>query len=606
MIDAKDVMGLHEKLRGRYATQLALDNIMLDLYVQKKFLNVKRSETDLAVQPVGTGLGGFLVDQKATVLSGPLFLRVISRGGQKADRHASDRLEPYLNTALRCLEDDQEVRGLIEQDVLLYGRAWSPLLPAPFFWADDEMREMVDKKASADEFEAYMSNNIPIVWRHWDSKAIHPVFNDKGEPARLVYWRQMYADDIVDRWGDVLPARTKSDALIDVIDYVDKKEIGSVITGKEPRLAREPWEHQMGCVPVAYYAGGRLPPNNYGLYWKGALFHARELLHSMDETMTDIRTNIRDFTIAPPVVTVNPDVRGAMQGWPSTVEWKPGNETTINLLTGETVSRFPVSQITIDAYQYLMKAREYLELTSLREGLSGSGPSGQSAVHLTGSNQISKAELQRYLDGLKRGYKKVGELLLRCPAALNAEFGEKYADKIVLRAMDEKHESKEIAVTPADTKDYYKLVVADIDLNLPVNEGAAVQNFSVATQSGGMSKATARERYLNIQNPYEEEDRIQEEALYAGLAAAVQERLLQKAQNVFDRTGSLSDADIIKRASQLPEFAREAAFAALQGGEGSAELGNVARGMNNEARTGRGQRLSELSGNNTGLPEGVP
>jgi hypothetical protein len=288
-----------------------------------------------------------------------------------------------------------------------------------------------------------------------------------------------------------------------------------------------------------------------------------------------------------------------MEGWPNKVEWA-GKESIINLVTGETVTRFPVSQITIDAYQYMSKAREFLDLTSLREGLSGSGPAGQSAVHLTGSNQISKAELQRYHDGLKRGYKKVGELLLRIPAALNAEYPD-HPDKVTVRHKDAKHQSKEIAVSPKDTKGWYKLVTADIDLNLPINEGGEVQNYSIATKSGGMSKATARERFLNIQNPYEEEDKIKEEQLYDAVVMLIQQQLTARAAGALSTQGALSPVGLIQQAANLPSAAQEALARSFDEGQ-TQELANVARGATSEAREGRGQQISTLSGNNTGLP----
>jgi len=545
-----------------------------------------------------------MVDQRVAVLTGPLFLRVAARGGQTADRHASDTLEPYMNGAVQCLNDEVEVRGLVEQDQGIYGEAYTLLIPAPFFWADEEMRAMGERKASKEEFEEYKSQNIPIVWRHWDTRAVLAVNNDRGEPDKVLYCRKMCADDIVARWGEgYLPPRSgkyKDSEELEVTDYVNKTEIGVMIGRGKAATMPPSFEHHMGVTPVAHFSGGRLPKNEFGLTRKGFLFHARELLLSMDETMTDVRTNIRDYVTAPPVVTINPQLRGEMQGWPNKVEWS-GKDTIINLVTGETLSRFPVSQITIDAYQYMAKAREFLDLTSLREGLSGSGPAGQSAVHLTGSNQISKAELQRYHDGLKRGYKKVGELLLRVPSALNAEYPDR-PDKITLRYRDDRHQSKEIAVTPADTKGWYKLVTADIDLNLPINEGGAVQNYSIATKSGGLSEATARERFLNVQNPYEEADKIAEEQLYKSIVMLIQQQLTQRAAGALDNQGALSPVGLIQQAANLPQAAQEALARSMDEGQ-QQELANVARGATATARTGRGQQLSELSGNNVTAPE---
>jgi len=601
-MDAHSVDELRTRLESRSTNQRAMDDRLLDIYLQKSFLELKGSSTGLPARPVGTGLGGFMVDQRVAVLTGPLFLRMAARGGQTADRHASDVLEPYMNGGLQCLNDEVEFRGLIEQDQGLYGEAYALVIPAPFFWASEEMREMAGRKASKKEFEDYKKQYIPIVIRHWDTRATLVVNNDRGEPSAALYCRKMCADDIVARWGEsYLPQRGtkyKDSEEIEVTDYVNRTEIGTVIGRGKTASSPPSWQHHMGVTPIAHFTGGRLPANPYGLTRKGFLFHARELLPSMDETMSDVRTNIRDFTTADPYVLVNPEIRGALEGWPSTVQHKAGE--WVNILPGEDVGRMPVPQITIDAYQYLAKAREMLDLTSLREGLSGTGPSGQSAVHLTGSNQISKAELQPYHDGLKRGYKKVGELLLRCPAALVAEFPNS-DEKITVRYKDQKHQSKEIAVTPTDTKDWYKLVTAEIELNLPISEGGNVQNYSIVTKAGGLSEATARERYLNVQNPYEEADKIAEESLYKAIVMLATQYLTQRASGAIEQQGALSPSGLMQQAANLPQFAQEA-LAKSMSSEQSQELANLARGATSEARTGRGQQLSQLAGNNQQVP----
>jgi len=591
--------------------QNRMDQMMLDAYLQKAFLNVKPSDKGNKVKAIGAGIPGFMVDQRQAVLTGPLFLRIISRGGRNADTHASDVLEPFVNGAVDCLQSEHEVRGLLEDQQLIYGEAYTlGPIPAPFFWADDEMREMAERKASKKEFDEYKASNFPVVWRLWDTPSTYAIRNDRGEPAEVIHCRKMTVDDIKARWGEEsLPSRSelfgsgkyKDSEELEVTDYVNTKYIGVLIgKGKESKVTNI-WEHHMGCTPVAYFGGGRLPANSYGLFRKGVLFHARELLHAIDTALTDISTNIHDWTTAPPYVTINPQLRGELTGWPDHIDYNEEN-IAINLVTGEVPGRWPVSQISIDVYQLINLAKEILNITSLREGLSGQGPSGQSAVHLTGSNQISKAELNRYHEGLKRGYKKVGELLLRCPAALNAEF--KHVDKLTVRYIDRKHQSKSIEAGPEDTKGWEKLVSPEIDLNLPINEGGNVQNYSIATKSGGLSRATARERFLNVQNPYEEEDRKAEEDLYGAIVLLLQQHLTQRASGAIDAQGALSPLGLIQQAANLPQAAQEAlakSFSDEQSQE-LQELANASRGATSTARAGRGQQMSQLTGTNTEVP----
>lgn len=598
-----------EAQKTRNHGQHEIEKIMADLYFQRHVMDVQKPKNPhTTLKPVGSGEGGFAIDQRVAVLSGPLFLRVAPRGGSEAEKHASDKLEPFLNTALKIMEDDVEVRPKTVKHLLTFGIAFTlGPIPAPFFWADEEMEELI-KKGDTDGIKEYRASHLPIVWRDWDPRNVEAKMNDRGEPAEVVYRREMYCGDIVDRWGDdALPAKDRysigplrmgaggygDSEKIEVIDYVNTKYIATCVTNGKESTRPISYEHHMGMTPVVPFIGNSLPENEMGWKWAGILLHQREKIHALDETLTDLRTVFRDNVTAPPYVALDMEARSNFPGAPTEIDIR--KEETVNLLKGEVAGRWPVTQMSIDGYQLMDRLQGNLSNQLHREGLSGTGPSGQSAVHLVGTNQISKQELQTYYNGLLRGYARVGKLLLRCPAALNAAF-EYEPDEIVIRAFDAHSQSKEIAIAPKDAEPYKDLVSATLGWALPVNEGGNVTNFNLATkrEPGGAAMYdpyTGREVFGNIQNPAEIDEKWMEYDLTAELYNIAKGIAIQRATGIAAQQGAAPIQDLLQRGNALPSFVNET----LTQFGGAPDGGQEARTAANGARAGRGQQMSDLS-----------
>jgi len=606
--DAEYIKGFAESQGKRNGGQRHIERIMADLYFQKHVLEVQKPKNPHnAIRPVGSGEGGFAIDQRAAVLSGNLDLKVHPRGGSQAEKHASDVIEPFLNSAIKVMEDDVEVRPLITRDILLFGIAFTLLLPAPFFWADEEMDALIEKgdKKAIDEYRA---SRLPLVWRRWDPRYVEYVANDRGEPAEVAYKRKMFCGDIVDRWGDsALPAKTGwfgakgygDSEQIDVIDYVNTKYIATGITNGKESTMPTVYEHHMGITPVVPFVGNQLPENDMGWKYAGILLHQREKIHALDETLTDLRTIVRENVTAPPYVKLDMDARAAMPGAPTEINVK--DEETVNLLMNEEVGRWPQTQMTADAFALMGELKSNIGEQMHREGLSGTGPSGQSAVHLVGANQINKQELQTYHNGLTRGYSRVGKLLLRCPAALNAAF-EYEPDAITIRAFDSANQSKEIKLSPKDAEGWDNLVTATLGWALPVNEGGNVTNFNLAVDRSNGKPAlydpySAREVFGNISNPAEIDEKFMEYDLTMELYAIAKNIAIQRATGAAAEAGAEPIEKLLERSQELPPFVGET----LQE-FGGPPAPSLTRPAANGARAGRGQQLSELQA----MPSEVP
>jgi hypothetical protein len=475
------------------------------------------------------------------------------------------------------------------------------------FWGTDSLKEMYDrlegednereKKAIREEIEDYYGSNFPVAWRHWNAKDVYCTWNERAQPSEVIYCRKMYAHDIMDRWGEgSLPSRNKpfrGDEELEVLDYVNGKYLAVVIPDKKDPKVPHQWEHGMGCVPVTFVDAGKLPENDHGWMWAGAAFHIREMVHALDDTLTDMRTLIRESPTSPPVVYLNVEQRQQLEGWPLNLQVKQGE--TINLLTDERIERAPVPQVNIDAYQVFDRLRSLAEMVGVRrDALIGTGPSGQSAVHLNEANQIAKAELKRAHQGLQRGATQFARNLFKSVIALSKEYADA-PDKVTVRPANPKLKSKEIAVGPEDVKGWSEMVDASIDLNLPVNENANALNFQLTTEANALSIPSARERYLGIENPLEEDEKRHEWLWGESLAQLATNVLLARAGGGLE-TATVNEAELEAKYAQLPAFAQEV-FARY--GKGGPTL----RGARNGQRTGRTQELSQLSGiTQSGLP----
>jgi hypothetical protein len=224
---------------------------------------------------------------------------------------------------------------------------------------------------------------------------------------------------------------------------------------------------------------------------------------------------------------------------------------------------------------------------------------------LVGSNQISKQELQTYQNGMMRGYNRVGKLLLKCPAALNAH-NEINKDGITIRPKDSRNDSKEIVLTPDGAEGWDSLVYSELDLALPVNEGANVTNFNLSTRRGPgevpmYDPYTAREVFGNINDPASVDERWMEYDLTWKLYQIAEGIAIQRATGIAAEEGARPIEKLLEESGGLPPFVGETI--GEFGGPAmtpptSMDGGQLERTAALTAREGRGQQMSDLAGVN--------
>jgi hypothetical protein len=579
-----------------------------------------RGEED--VKAVGSGLIGFMINQDVSVLHGTPFASVLPLGSDKADRHASGKLEAWLNTGIWLSTNGAKVWDTVNLDLRMVGRAWSKVLPAPQFWAGDELKELVDRlnvlvaeggeiDEQKEKIREYKRDNWPIVWRSVSFRDTWPTRDEKGL-AEVVERAKMSRAEIEGR-GFKLETQDKE---IEVIHWANTTHVATVIAGsggvgigsfrvgkKESQYLQEPWEHGLGVNPYVLIEGDPVPDNDFGIHWISATYQMTGMVEAVDEVLSDFRTSYHRSTVAPYFVKTNLAGRAADGIEEKVIEVKENK--TVQMYTGEGWTEdagvFPVPTVTPDALRFVGLALDFADRGGLsRPILTGAVQSGQSAVSQETSRQIATGELKVAHESLQQGFADVGERHFRSVISLGRD-SPTTLKEITVREEDAEHGSKEITVSDEDVREYLRLIRGVIALNIPIDEGQAVLHAKMSTDPSHplLTDNSARQRYYRHEDPVGEGDKLAEQALVQGsvsiLLATLQRRLLGSIEEMGDVPA------LIEKAGSLPEAATAALEASFEGNV-PPELANLFRGQANKARIGRQQGMSSLSGMGQRLP----
>ena len=615
------------------SNQSALDTKSIDQYTQAHLIKARKKDADA----IGFGMVGNMWDKRTNILGSRPLAKVIARGGLEAGEHASDTLEPWLNTIVWQAEGDFDVwdKGLQDQQGI--GRAWSKVLPAAQFYGDTEYAELVaewlrliEAQEDTDDvrkrIQAYRQNNPAIAWRYVDPTCTFREWDERGV-AGVYEFGKMTRLDIEARWPEALPEG--KDEELDVIHYANDVWIASLLpegggiagTGiaRSPgRFLDEPWEHGMGINPYVCISRGPLRNNAQGYEFTGCSFQVREMSDSLDESATDWRSGMHREAKSPLVYHLIPQVRQNLN-LPD-MEIKPDDAGNIVMYGDkehgvETVERGPVPTVNEQLGQYIgMVGSQADRSGAFVPQLMGYGSSGESAVHQDLARQSAiTGEMEMPHRRLEEGFAEVCKRFFRCVIALDDQLPEgadKEMRKIVVRHKVGEHGSKEIAVTAKDVREYDPLVHGVIEMNLPTNMSMQVTNAMLLRRSEQgqpplVDDNTLREVFLNFENPQEVGNKVHEQNIVNDMVQVYRDQLKQRAMVVSDE---LSDEDMAKIAEELQSMSPEAAqalIAEISEGQQAGAMGDIARSQANVARTGRGQRQSRLQGMGIGPAEQV-
>jgi hypothetical protein len=602
------IADLAESLKSEYGGQDRLNRRARAMYMSRHPMEVNPPKKEKGVRRIDLGLAGVTVDQDVSVLNGDWKITVLARGGQDAEKHASDVLEPFAAGALKVMQRTRSIAYPVSLDLDLYGYAFTfGPVPAPQFWGDAKFKELAKKyeeaegeeetKKAESEIEAYKRKKFPILWRHYSAPSVFPVFGDDGDLSEIVAIRKMKAREIKNRWGYTPQSNGRDvdgSTDIEVVEYANKEKVAVQVPGKDEPVHE--WEHHMDRVPWAFFEGKRAPENDYGVIWRGALFHLEESLQAMDETVTDIRTSLRDQVSNKLFAKLNAPMREQLEGWDKQLDFSKN----MNLLIDEEVGQVETAQIRNDAYHLIDRLKSITDQVGVRrDPLVGAGPAGESAVRLNVGNQAAKSELKPETTGLERGATQCVELLFESVKALSKQFPNA-PDKVTVRTADTEHKSREIAVTPKQVEDWFDMADVTIPNNLPIDAAGLAQNSSILTQGERplLSRRTVRQRDLGVENPVEEQARIDEEADQEAIKPVFRMTFVQSLMQTLGQP-SMTIQDMLRMAQEIgPGFAQFFQEALAAGGIPQDEPlpRSVTTAGTNSGRAGRGEQISDLGG----------
>lgn len=603
-----------EKLKTDSASQRLLDQEMVESYTQSHVVTVQDTRgQDVqgkdTPRKVTAGQVGTMVDRDVNVLRGRPMAVVMVRGGTDAERHASDTLEPWLNTAIWRAARDFLVwdRGLL--DLNLVGEFWSKVLPAPQFWAGYELEKLVAKKRQLaeagedtkeinEEIRIYKRDKFPIVWQYVDALSVYPDWDEEGI-AEVYEERKLSRDRIESRFGPIEDIGSQDDE-IQVVEYANETHVATVLKDGK-RFLKDPWEHGLGVNPYVRIVRNPMRSSGNGHYRRGSAYHARGLLQAQDETLTSWHAVMQREVETPPLFVLVPQLRARLGLSEKEIKVKPGDPVV--LYAGpegtELASRYPTATVNPQLGQLFALLTEFADRAGgWRPQLIGAGgEAGESAVRLDMQRQGALSELEVAHQELERGFAAVGERMFRAVLSLNRDYPEAM-DNVTVRMADKAHGSREIEVSPKDVQTYEWMIGGKITLNLTVHHGQAVTNARLLTdpQHPLLDDNTARQTELGFENPQDIGDRIYEQEIIGDGVAVLRKRLQERAMLVGEQLQEADMRKLLQNIAQMPPAAQQVLMGEFGDMQSSPLMENLKRGQSNVQRTGRLQRESMLQG----------
>lgn len=620
--DAERIAKRARKFRDDSGSQRTLDDGSVDQYTQAHIIPTEHKED----RAVGSGTVGGMIDRRVNIMGARPFGRILARGGHEAETHVSGKLEPWVNAAAWLAQGDFDVwdKGVLRQQTI--GETAGVVLPAPQFHSGKEYMDLAaewnrridageDTKEIKEERRVYRRDHFPIAWRDVNSATCFSEWDDEGR-AEVYYFRKLPRGNIEERFPDAEIEKNKED--FEVIEYANDVYAATVFpkgTGflglfkDKAGLLGEPLKHEMGCSPYYFIKRGPLIENSQGYTRTGCAFHAREMLQSLDESMTLVRSGMRREGKSPIVATIVPAIRRLL-GIEDKKVGEPDVKGNITLYASkeegvEKVERAPTPTVNEQYPYYISLLGSYIDRAGGHTPqMLGEGPSGSSAVRQSIDRQSAiTGELEVPHRRLEEGFAAVCDRLLRCVIALDKmlpEDADEDARKVVVRVADTKHSSKEVAVTAKDVQGYELDFHGKITKNLPVNMGLNVQNFLALTDPDNpkIDDNKGREVFLNDENPQETEDRIFQQRLRRAQENAYVESFGPMAKLIVDEFSEEKMAKLAEKMLMVPGALQEAVLSEMGAEDGGRLMDNMARGRANTRGTGAPQGMSTLQGMN--------
>lgn len=591
LLKADEIAELAQQLEQEYAPQRDEDERIAAILQRTHEVTTGNRDP---VKKIVTGYAGLIFQQDFSLLTSTPFLRVNSPK-PSLDREA-EKLEAALAGIWTLSQGLEDVWLQMVADFVWSGRGWSKVYPAPQFWAGDAFRR---RKGESDQeylerIQEMKVEDFPIVWKYVDCRGTWPVFDARGDLDQVVEVREMTARALERAYG----YKTNTSSRLKVIDYADDTQTAVVVIDGGPILLRQ-WEHNLGMVPYVLAQSQPQAPRTSGFRWHGVLFQSKDLLVELDGLISDIRFNIKRATRAQQVFKLNLEERrraAPEKAGPEVIEYQPLKPIVLNL--DEDVRELEPARTNLDAYRLVEIITALFRETAIRSVLLGALRSGQSAVGYNTAAQFAQRQYGPHIRALEKAAVRAGRLFLRAVQALSQEAepisGE--LERIPILYTGPRGNTYRLEIGAQDVKGWERTIQARIDLAIPVNELADLQAARIATDPSNplLSRSHAMARWLHVENPEEERDRILQDQVEQALIKPLQQLMLQEGLQILSEPEG-DVAEISQRLAGLPPAVQQAIRAhAERLGQPLPEVPNMKRAAGNVGRIGSPQAMPNV------------
>lgn len=469
--DAEYIKRFAERMRERWTQQDKLDETYLALDAMKNRIEVATNKDDPKPSPLRSGLVGLLNDEDAALLTITPFTHINPPSDDEDDiSHASEVLEPWLAGGMQKSQKVGPAWDRKPPAMRRLGRAWSRVLPDPEVWSGEQFKKAVDEDDTK-LLKQLKRDNWPIIWTYVDPRKTWTYFGGRHWLPEVIEIRKMTKEEIEDTWPGKLPAehaKSAGSTEIEVFVYANWVWTKTVIAGKVPEIAHE-FKHDLGMNPYILMEDQLMPDNDMGLRWKPALFHAKDLVETFDELLSDLRTNHHENTRTP-VLTFfdkeeyDEDIR--VSGRPVAIDMRPGGSYAF--WNTEDVRLGPVAQINQQSIFLLQFVYQLIRENAVRPVERGETKSGASNNLFTTQVQIAEREFDPAMRAIRKAWETASVLHMRCVTRLNAEFP-KRPDKVYVYDPRKDQRRGFIGVGPDDVIGWEAGVQARAQRAIPID-----------------------------------------------------------------------------------------------------------------------------------------
>jgi len=422
--------------------------------------------------------------------SNPMRITVPPPSEHKKPKDRADKMENFLDIAWDRMQRDANRRFISDMAffISLRGQMFARVLYDP---------DLIGTDGEGDD-RAVTFKGLPIFCQIIDPFNVYPLIGSRGLESYIIKMTveagpimQQFDVSLKHEEGDLAGEELEWTDEIEWVEYWDD-EMKCFLANSQEVMA--PTKHEYGFCPGVYGWGRTVPSKDPEKQGVSMLFGLRGIVRRMNRLATMVATSVYENALG--TIIVHSDRGEEVQ-----LDMTPGS---INYLFQEEKAEwFAKGQLSSE--QLVLRLNDVLQDQAFQStfppvvtgATPWAGTPGYAISLLTHSGKLKIAPLKEQLEW---ALSNLNEHILRLVEVI----GEKIPIQGVRAGT-----TYDMKFGPGDVKGYYSNVVK-LEVDMPQDEMRNMQMARLATEGPDpiLSKETSREKYLKIQSPAKEQQRI--------------------------------------------------------------------------------------------------